>query len=676
MVLDFPPDDGRRLHADRGPIANTRFHVLDDRLEAVREGVAGQLFIGGDGLARGYFNRPQLTAEKFIEDPFRPGSGQRLYATGDLVRYRGDQLEFLGRIDHQVKLRGFRIELGEVEATLDAHPSVAVAAVVIREDRPGDPELVGYVSLRGEKPSSSELRRHVEQILPAYMIPSRILVLDAFPLTPNGKIDRKALPDPATVPQERENVYVAPRTRVEKTLAKTWEDVLDIRPIGVTDNFFDLGASSIMAARLFARMEKTLGTRLPLGLIFETPTIAELANVVENGTAERRWTSLVRMQPEGTEPPIFCVHGGAGTILHLEPLARRFAPERPFYGLQAPGLYGGAAPVTTVETQAAHYIAELREVQPHGPYYLAGYCYGAIVAYEMAQRLLGEGEEISLLALFNGPSPAYIRSHSRQQVEEPRSAAETVRHKVGRALREPRRIPSVLRWYGLRIRWKLTSKGSNLYMRRGWALPESLRDTFFLVIHHRAERTYAPTPYPGEVVCFYGAGLYTDDPCLGWGELAPTIPVEVPGEHPNNRTAMREPHSGFIAARLREYLEGRADMRSTGRLDQPPSQAPNDLDGRYVAPSTPLERLVAGTWQDVLGLERVGLDDDFFELGAHSIRFAQVVARLESDLGVEIPLRIAFDHPTVRVLTPIVLGAISREAGAEELLASFEGTRA
>ena len=182
------------------------------------------------------------------------------------------------------------------------------------------------------------------------------------------------------------------------------------------------------------------------------------------------------------------MHGGAGTILHLEPLARRLAPERPFYGLQARGLYGGAPPAVTVEELAEHYLSEIRDVQPHGPYYLAGYCFGALVAYEMAQRLLADGEEIAQLAFFNGPSPSYIRSHRRRPTYSPAHVSQTVRHKALRALREPRRLPRVLRWYGLRMRWKVEALVSKLYVARGWALPEALRDNFFLVIHFRAER--------------------------------------------------------------------------------------------------------------------------------------------------------------------------------------------
>ena len=236
---------------------------------------------------------------------------------------------------------------------------------------PGDVRLVGYVVPTDDAApvSEGELRRRLADSLPPYMVPSAIVTLHDLPLTPNGKIDRKSLPEPAAE-RTRGDSYVAPRTPLERRLVEIWEQDLGVAPIGVTDDFFDLGVTSIVAARLFARLERELGGRLPLGAVFQAPTIEKLAVLVESDESTGRWTSLVPIQPNGSEPPLFCVHGGAGTVLHLQPLAQLLGPEQPFYGLQARGLYGGAPPLLSVEEMAEHYLDELRTVQPEGPYYI------------------------------------------------------------------------------------------------------------------------------------------------------------------------------------------------------------------------------------------------------------------------------------------------------------------
>ncbi|MGZ4317494.1 MAG: non-ribosomal peptide synthetase, partial [Gaiellaceae bacterium] len=334
------------------PIGNTSLFILDFRLQPLPAGVAGELHIGGDGVARGYRNRPDLTAERFLPNPF--GSG-RIYKTGDLARYRPDgSVEFLGRLDHQVKVRGFRIELGEIETLLARNPGVARAVCVARDDGSGA-ELVAYIVPSASPVSGAQLRRQLSEHLPAYMVPSAIVSLQAFPLTPNGKIDRKALPAP-TRERLTDAEVVAPRTSLERRLAEIWERVLGMSPIGVTDNFFDLGLTSLVAAQLFAEIEHEVGGALPLGAIFRAPTIETLADLIESRENGSRWTSLVPLQPRGTRLPVFCVHGGAGTILHLEPLAHCLGDDQPLYGLQARGLYGGASPLRTVEEMASHYL--------------------------------------------------------------------------------------------------------------------------------------------------------------------------------------------------------------------------------------------------------------------------------------------------------------------------------
>src|SRR5579884_1948147 len=549
------------------PIGNTSLFVLDDRLELRPVGVPGELYIGGSGLARGYRNRPELTAERFVDNPHLPG--ERMYRTGDLARYRPDgRVEHLGRLDHQVKVRGFRIELGEIESTLTAHPDVANAVAVACTGPAGDPRLVAYVVPQGEPVRATKLRRHLQEKLPPYMVPSAIVSIDAFPLTPNGKIDRGALPAPDFERSELEHERVAPRTPLEERLVEIWQDVLGISPIGITDDFFELGTTSMVAAQLFARIEHELGSVLPLGAIFQAPTIESLATLLESGSSSARWTSLVPIQPQGDKRPIFCVHGGAGTILHLQALGRLLAADdRPFYGLQARGLYGGAPPLLTVETMAEHYLAELRTVQPAGPYHLGGYCFGAIVAFHMAQMLHEEGEEVGLLAMFNGPSPGWIKRYGwfgnqpslrTARVASKRPPASTPT-KIVRVLRDPKRVRAWVRWSlelaRRRVRRAVNERWARFSLRRGKPIPEWMRESYFLQLCGKAERLYEPRLYSGDIVMFSAKELY-EDPELGWGALARRIDAyQVPGHHDGNRELMHDPHVAVVHARLLEHLE-------------------------------------------------------------------------------------------------------------------------
>ncbi len=561
---------GKSLTIGR-PIANTTLYILDERMEPVPVGMAGELWIGGDGLARGYRGRPDLTAERFVPHPFDSTPGARIYRTGDLARYRDDgEVEYLGRIDHQVKVRGFRIELGEIETVLSSHPAVG-SAVVVALGSGAEAELAAYVILRGVPVGPQALRQFLTGKLPAYMVPSTVTALEGFPLTPNGKVDRKALPAP-TRERSAERELVGPRTPLEQRLVAIWERELDIRPIGVTDNFFDLGVTSIVGATLFAAIEHEMGDRLPLGAIFRAPTIEALAALLESDDATSRWTSLIPIQSEGERPPIFCMHGGGGTVLHLEPLARRLGTDQPFYGLQSRGLYGGSSPLMTVEEMATHYLSEMRQVQSEGPWYLAGYCFGTIVAFEIAQRLVAAGEQVELLAMFNGPSPLWIKrwgwygnqpsKRAAQQVWARPTRSQKIKSQLTRlvgALRQPRRFASALIWYAQNAGGERRAK---LALAMGRPLPERLREEYFLNLHAKAERAYDPAPYPGDLLIFYGEGLY-EDPELGWGELAQgeVQTFAVPGDHDNNRQAMMEPYVEFVSGRLSEYL-GRREGES------------------------------------------------------------------------------------------------------------------
>ena len=385
------------------PIANTSLYVLDAQMQPQPIGVAGELHIGGVGLARGYLNQPQLTAEKFIHDPFGHAPGGRLYKTGDLARFRPDgAIEYLGRLDHQVKLRGLRIELGEIENLLLTHAAVK-SAVVVLQGEGSDGRLVAYLAAAEPAPAVSELREFLGERLPDYMVPASFVMLDALPLNANGKIDRKALPVP-DAEQALSAQFVPPRDGFEQQLAAIWKLVLGLPAVGVRHNFFELGGHSLMAVGLMSRIEQTFGRALPISTLFRKPTIEQLAEVLRENAAPPAASQLVPIQTQGSATPLFCPAGGGGSVLYYYPLAKHLGVDQPFYGLQAVGLDGESEPLRRVEDLAAVYLQEVRAVQAHGPYRIAGHCFGGLVAFEMAQQLLRAGETVELLMLIDVPA--------------------------------------------------------------------------------------------------------------------------------------------------------------------------------------------------------------------------------------------------------------------------------
>ncbi|HEX8275787.1 MAG TPA: amino acid adenylation domain-containing protein [Longimicrobiaceae bacterium] len=381
------------------PLPGTGAYVLDRRLRPVPAGGAGELWVGGVQVARGYLGRPALTAARFLPDPYSGRPGARMYGTGDRVRRLADgALEFLGRIDDQVKVRGFRVEPGEVEAALLAHPEVREAAVVAGRGPGGETRLAGYFVASGGFDAAA-LREHLRDRLPEYMVPAALVRLDALPLTSNGKTDRRALP-----PAEPDAAdYVAPRDAVEEALAAAWAEALGVERVGVRDDFFELGGHSLSAARLVARIRERLGREVSLADLFRGATVERLARSLQGGAGPELPPSLVRLR-EGRETPFFCVHAAGGMAAAYLRLARGL-DDRPFYGLQARGLAPGESPDAGVEEMAARYLEAIRAVQPRGPYLLGGWSVGGTVAWEVARRLSDAGEEVALLALIDSWAP-------------------------------------------------------------------------------------------------------------------------------------------------------------------------------------------------------------------------------------------------------------------------------
>jgi amino acid adenylation domain-containing protein len=391
------------------PIANTVTLVLDAQRQLVPPGAVGELYIGGDGLARGYLHKPELTRERFVPNPFAPDA--LLYRTGDLARLRVDGvLECLGRTDHQVKIRGYRIELGEIEAVISKHPAVRAAVAVAREDTPGDKRLVAYFVADGPPPGPAvELRGLLRASLPEYMVPAHLVRLDALPLTPNGKIDRKRLPavEASAAAPER---HVAPQIDLEIAIAAAWQRVLGVAGVGTTDNFFDLGGTSLTALRLVLEVESATGLKMDLGAVLRSPTIAGMIESL--GPAARTSSVVVPLQPNGAGVPVFCLCG----INLYRDFANGLGELQPAYGVYvaeeralAEMALRGAAPVISVDALAEAYHQAILRVAPRGPYRLAGVSFGGILAMEVASRMRKRGERVELVMLLDCMFPRSFR---------------------------------------------------------------------------------------------------------------------------------------------------------------------------------------------------------------------------------------------------------------------------
>ncbi|MEG4111235.1 MULTISPECIES: amino acid adenylation domain-containing protein [unclassified Microcoleus] len=531
------------------PIANMQIYLLDKYLNPVPIGVQGELHIGGEGIARGYLNRPELTKDKFIPNPFSNEPGTRLYKTGDLARYLPDgNIEFLGRIDNQVKIRGFRIELGEVESTLSQYPTVQQCVVTARVDIEGDKRLVAYiVSNQQQKPTTDDLRCFLKQRLPDYMVPSAFVFLDTIPLTPNGKIDQRALPAPDGLRQEPASTFVPPSDDLEIQLTKIWENVLRKKPISVKDNFFDVGGHSLLAVRLLAQIEKAFGKNLPLATLFQSPTIEQLANILRQKGWSAPSQTVVTIQPGGSKPPLFFFHVLGEGLKFCRPLASHLDPEQPIYGL-AVGIMDEVS-LNKIEDLVAHYLKEMRIIQPEGPYLLAGIYCGGRIAYEVAQQLHAQGQKVALLALLDTLKDD--RAIKIMPVEERVLAHWNNFLRFGPAyLLSQRRLEEAKN--------RLMSIYCEFYERMGRPLPPAFQSFTYRKKKEEGnmEWEFAPKQvYPERVTLFRPMeNMDFLEPDLGWSELAPGgLEIhDVPG---NTFSMLQEPHVQVLAEKLRECID-------------------------------------------------------------------------------------------------------------------------
>jgi amino acid adenylation domain-containing protein len=384
------------------PIANTRIYLLDRHLQPVPYGVAGELHIGGVAVGRGYLNRPELTAERFIADPFSNEPHARLYKTGDLASYGADGvIKYLGRNDFQVKIRGLRIELGEIAGKLGAVSGVREAVVIAREDSAGDQRLVAYFTAEhGNELSAAELRNSLLAELPEYMVPAAFVHLDVLPVTLNGKLDRRALPTPDQAALVSHS-YEAPQGEAESIMAAIWQDLLKVERVGRQDHFFELGGHSLLAVQLAARVHQKLCMPAPLRILFAYSKLHQFVAALQKAKSTSLHPNLVPIRTEGNARPLFLIHPGLGEVGYVRKLVPWIDANIPVYGLSASGFLPGEAPASTIEEMARVYIEALREVQANGPYRVAGWSLGGTIAYEMAAQLIGAGQDVEFLGLID-----------------------------------------------------------------------------------------------------------------------------------------------------------------------------------------------------------------------------------------------------------------------------------
>ncbi|MGA8763862.1 MAG: amino acid adenylation domain-containing protein [Candidatus Sulfotelmatobacter sp.] len=535
------------------PIANARLYVLDRHLQLVPAGVPGELYIGGEGVSRGYMNQSSLTHRSFVPDPFSSKPESKLYRTGDLARHLPDgNLEFLGRLDQQVKIRGLRVELEEVEAVLGQHPGVREAAVIVKQEESGDSSLIAFTTGHpGTSVPAADLRAFLRTRLPAYMVPSSFQFLEAMPRIANGKVDRQKLATTEIPDADLSAEVTLPRDDAERRLLAIWKSVLKLPSDDVRQDFFELGGHSLLAAKLLARIEKEFGKSLSLAFVFQSPTIAQMAASLYTSGQSRRDRAVVPIQPKGSLPPLFWVRGGPRFRL----LAQKLGLKRPFLGVDLPYADGIQLAVPyRLEDIATYLIEAMREVQPQGPYYLSGLCVNAVIAYEMAQQLVRQGETVALVAMIDAHNHAYYRNPFKDGRYTARikyhlsnllrmDAGETSAYLVDRLDEARRKIE--------RITWRLTTD-------RGGHSDDRFRNSDSIV--HPAFSRYEPQPYPGKITLLQSSewpkSPYFDFK-VGWDGLAGSIDFHrVPGDH---AYMFDDPNVNAVAALLQSHLDPDAE---------------------------------------------------------------------------------------------------------------------
>ena len=544
------------------PIANTQLYILDSHLQPQPIGIPGELYIAGDGLARGYWNRPELTAEKFLPNPLSPGT--RMYATGDLARWHDDgTLDLLGRADQQVKIRGYRIELAEIEAALRTHPRVLDAVVTPQtSDTTGTTRLTAYLAAGPLTESESghliaEVRAAVERILPDYMLPNAFVTLPALPRNSNGKVDRAALPSPTATDSGIRSTaaepdhYTPPSDVIESQLADIWQTTLGLPRISVRASFFSLGVGSLAALRLITKMNRVYAMDLGLASLISASTIESIAQLIRQRFAPNVSSSVVPLQPRGDRRPLYIVHGVGGNIVNFYGLSMRMGSDLPVYGIQSQALVARQPALLHLKDMAAHYIADVRRVQPHGPYDLLGYSFGGTVVLEMAHQFRAAGEQVRMLGMIDSKSKDYEEEFTRMKPISDRVNRRMERFSRNTGSLSPRdRLKYIADKISTRAIRFACMAAARLHMKQVPAFMRSAYD-----INYVAVQNYKPQPYDGKLILFRASEQ--DDPHaphdLGWSTIfAEGVEVhDLTGDH---ERIFLEPNIDLLARSLREAL--------------------------------------------------------------------------------------------------------------------------
>ena len=542
------PDDALTIGK---AISNTQVYIFDKNLQPVPPGVQGRLFIGGNGLARGYKNRPELTNEKFVSEKYS-GAALRVYDTGDIARFRlnGD-MEFLGRTDNQVKIRGYRIEIGEIENVIAAQKNVKEVTVIVREDKPNDKRLVAYV-VPENKAENTDLKELLKSVLPDYMVPSAMVWLDKIPLTANGKVDRKALPVPEVNTKSESANFEEPHNPLESLLAGIWSDILGLDKIGIHDNFFELGGHSLLGIKMMGEIEKKTGVKLDYPTLFRASTISQLAKVINAEDLNMEWPIVVPLQQGGSKTPLFLVHMHNGNIQRWRVLLKYLDKEQPVYAIQPRGLDEKYDYHYAINDMAKFYIDEIKKVQPHGPYRLGGLCFGGTVALEIARQLSDMGEKSELVFMINNYAPPSNPMQYKIRETWDEFKGMNMEAKLEFALEKTKNA-------GKKVLSKLTSvfdSGKNSQTEDNVKTKPDIRWVHSVALLH-----YQPaTTYKGDVVLVKTGDEVAKhyDETLGWKRLiSGNIEMHIVPESDNDSIITTETYYSVLGALLNQKLNGR-----------------------------------------------------------------------------------------------------------------------
>jgi len=555
------------------PVPGKEVFIVTEQGEIIEDDQVGEIVVKSQYLSPGYWNQPSLTQEKFFPDP--ENDTLRIYHTGDLGCWRSDGcMIFIGRKDSQLKIRGYRVEIEEIEAALYQHPSVQEACVTAwaEKDSSEEKSLVAYiVPDHSQLSDPRSIRAYLNTKLPDYMVPGKFIFIDKLPLTPAGKVDRTALPPPRETSFVRERSYVEPRDDIETQVVRIWEKVLEITPIGIQDDFFELGGSSLQAAQIFTEIEKTFGKRIPLATLYQATCISQQTDFIRRDDWIPDWSSLVTLQSGNAKPPLFLAAPIGGNVIAYRNLILHLGSDQPCYGLQAVGLDGIQAPMRSVSQIAKHFIKQIKTVHPDGPYYLSGTSFGGLVAYEMAQQLHDQGKSIALVVMFDTYGPNYPK---------PSSSTPLLLRKISKYLKRfDTHIHNLIytdwkgRWIYLKVR---ILRLYNRFFQRDWRKPEQVLDPVpqkeqkvRMAQTKAARRTrrnmHDKRRFDGRLVLFRAenqpSGIYPD-PKLGWGEVVgDEIEIyEIPGGH---GFIKNETSAGVVAEKLKQILAEVQDAQSS-----------------------------------------------------------------------------------------------------------------